>query len=402
MQDWLFWAIAVALTGVVLTLLIQALRGPASGPDEHPDLKVYRDQLAEVDRDLARGTLGPDEAARLRVEVSRRLLDADKASQALKPGPTLGKGYVPAGLIALALGGSLFLYAHLGAPGYPDLPLKTRLALAEDTYNTRPSQDEAEAMSPQPPAAAPSPEFADLMEKLRKTVQERPTDPQGFELLARNEAALGNYRAALDAHAALMPLLGDTATGDQQLIAAQIMIAATGGYVSPEAEAVIVSVLQKDPGHVMARYLSGLMFYQVGRPDRAFALWEPLTRDAPNDAPFRQALIADLQKAASDAGIKYTAPDEKGPDANALSAAADMTEEERSAMIEGMVQGLQDRLMSEGGSADEWIKLINALGVLGDAPRGRTATAAGEAALAADPAGLAALRAAAKAAGFAP
>ena len=40
------------------------------------DLKVYRDQLNEVDRDLARGTLAADEADRLRTEVSRRLLEA--------------------------------------------------------------------------------------------------------------------------------------------------------------------------------------------------------------------------------------------------------------------------------------------------------------------------------------
>ena len=81
MDLWLFWAIAAVLAGMVAVILVQALRQAADAGDEHPDLKVYRDQLAEVDRDLDRGTLAPEEAQRLRVEVSRRLLDADKVVQ---------------------------------------------------------------------------------------------------------------------------------------------------------------------------------------------------------------------------------------------------------------------------------------------------------------------------------
>ncbi|MEY4306316.1 MAG: hypothetical protein RIT52_2491, partial [Pseudomonadota bacterium] len=54
MDQWLFWAIATALVAAVTLILVQALRHAAAGRGEHPDLKVYRDQLAEVDRDLAR------------------------------------------------------------------------------------------------------------------------------------------------------------------------------------------------------------------------------------------------------------------------------------------------------------------------------------------------------------
>jgi cytochrome c-type biogenesis protein CcmH len=55
-----------------------------------------------------------------------------------------------------------------------------------------------------------------------------------------------------------------------------------------------------------------------------------------------------------------------GPDAEQVAAASQMAPEDRQAMIRGMVEGLRDRLYDEGGSVDEWARLIRALGVLGD------------------------------------
>ena len=110
MDLWLFWTIAGALVVAVAVILAQALRRGTEAAEDHPDLRVYRDQLAEVDRDLARGTLAEDEAQRLRVEVSRRLLDADRALQKTAPrsagrGTLIGAGVV----VALLLGGALWL-----------------------------------------------------------------------------------------------------------------------------------------------------------------------------------------------------------------------------------------------------------------------------------------------------
>ena len=48
-----------------------------------------------------------------------------------------------------------------------------------------------------------------------------------------------------------------------------------------------------------------------------------------------------------------------------MEAAAEMSVEDRMAMIEEMVAGLNDRLASEGGPAEDWARLIGAYGVLG-------------------------------------
>lgn len=396
MGDFGFWAVAGGTAVAVLALLLRALTKPPESDDaDHPDLAIYRAQLAEVDRDLARGVLAPEEAARLRVEVSRRLLDADKAARAARGGRSLPVMPVVAALVVVMAGG-VALYLRLGAPGYPDLPINDRLAATEERYRTRPSQAEAEAQAPKPTEAPKADaEFMALMDKLRAAVKARPDDVQGLTLLARNEAALANYTAAAAAQGHLLSVLGAKAGPDDHLAAAEYLIAAAGGYISPEAEAELVRVLTLDPKNPLARYYSGLMFAQVGRADRTFELWEPLLREGPEDAPWKAPIRAGLQEAADRAGIRYSLPDAKGPSASDMQAAGEMSAEDRQAMIEGMVGQLEGRLLSDGGPEAEWLKLFNALKVLNQPERVKTALVAAETAFAADPAALDRLRAAA-------
>ena len=402
MDLWLFWAIAAVLTAMVALVMVQALRRGGDSDGEHPDLKVYRDQLAEVDRDLARGTLSEEEGQRLRVEVSRRLLEADR-SLASQAAPTARGSLIWAGVLVIAvLGGALWVYDRMGAPGYADLPLASRLAAADQALQSRPSQAETLAILPAASPIDPGAEFSALMDKLRAAVTERPDDAMGLELLARNESSLGNYQAAYEAQTKLLTLLANSADPNQHLFAAQILIAQAQGYVSPEAEAHLIDVLRRAPDNGMARYLTGLMFAQNGRPDRAFELWQPLVLEGPADAPWVEAARADIETAAALAGIPFQMPDLPGPSAEDMAAAGDMTAEDQQAMIEGMVGQLEARLLAEGGSVEEWLRLINAFQVLNQPDRGTAALRAAEAALAADPAGLQSVRDAATAAGFGP
>ena len=75
-----FWIIAVTGAALVTFMLMRALwRGvpTTTGGQVDQGLKVYRDQLAEVERDVTRGVLSASDAARVRTEVSRRILAAD-------------------------------------------------------------------------------------------------------------------------------------------------------------------------------------------------------------------------------------------------------------------------------------------------------------------------------------
>ncbi|MBT8474526.1 MAG: c-type cytochrome biogenesis protein CcmI, partial [Alphaproteobacteria bacterium] len=78
-----FWIVSIGISALVAMLLALAVmrRGDVEGSAAF-DVQVYRDQLREVERDLARGVVTEDEAEQVRIEVSRRLLEADRAAQA--------------------------------------------------------------------------------------------------------------------------------------------------------------------------------------------------------------------------------------------------------------------------------------------------------------------------------
>ncbi len=366
MGDWGFWAVAAMMALAVAVPMLSALRGAgAPAPSAAQDVRVYRDQLGEVDRDLARGTIASDEAQRLRAEIGRRLIEADRAVMADAPNTGRGSMVVPASVIATLIAVSAVAYWRIGAPGYPDLPLQSRLAQADALMQSRPSQAEAVASTPaQAKPTGIAPDFLDLMTKLRTAVADRPDDLRGLELLSRNEAALGNFAAAEAAQRKLLALKAAAATSADRAALAEILIVAAGGYVSPEAEAELIAALKLDPTNPTARYFSGLMFSQAGRFDRTFALWQPLLDEGPADAPWVAAIRAQIEEVAYRAGVNFTLPSEAGPSAADMAAAGDMSADDRQEMIAGMVSQLSDRLALDGGSVEEWNQLIRALVVL--------------------------------------
>ena len=405
MVDWTFWGVAACLALLVTATLILAARrnrGGLRGVAEF-DLSVYRDQLAEIARDMERGVLAPEEAQRLRTEISRRLLEADRGTQnqPVAGGAVLRLG--PIAAIAVMIAGSVALYDRLGAPGYPDLPLKERFAMSDELRASRPSQ--AEAVAATPPALPRSdvdPAFLDLMGKLRAALKERPDDIAGLTLLARNEAALGNFAAATAAQSALIAVKGTAATAEDQASLAELMILEAGGYVSPESEEVLLRALARDATNGTARYYSGVMFAQIGRFDRTFVLWRALLEEGPADAPWIAPIREQLPEVAMRAGVNYTMPEEqRGPSAEDVAAAAEMTAEDRQAMISGMVAQLGERLATEGGPAEDWARLITSLGVLGRTDEAREIYAEAQKRFAGQSVELAGLREAATTAGVA-
>lgn len=372
-----FWIMIAALAaGVAAVLCLALLRARAQDVSASDyDLQVYRDQLKEVDRDLARGIIAEAEAERVRTEVSRRLLAADAAKRAFVPGKgssTRGSTFAAIGLALLSVGGAIGLYTQIGAPGYADLPLEARIAASEQARAERLSQAEAEERTPpRPPAEDVAPEYLALMERLRETVAARPDDLRGLQLLVRNEASLGNITAAYAAQQEVIRVKGPEATAIDHALLADLMIASAGGYVSTEAEAALRTALQFDPQNPTSRYYLGLYLIQVDRPDAAFRMWEQLLRDSPPDAPWVPPIRAEIEELAWRAGVEYRLPENRnvvtvGPSDEDIEAAREMTAEDRNEMIRGMVTRLAARIDNEGGAPEEWARLITAYGVLGE------------------------------------
>ena len=409
----MFWLLAIALTlTVALAILWPFWRAhsAAAEPAAAYDLRVYRDQLAEVERDLARGIIADADAERLRVEIGRKVLDADRQLQQDSATPKARNRHaIVAGLaLILLIGAGWGLYARIGTPDEPDMSLKSRIAAAEARYAARPSQAEAEARNAESnpvPRPEPDPEFAQLMTQLRDAVARNPDDPQGLALLARNEARLGNALAAKEAQTHLIEVRGDSASAEDHAFLAGVMTEAAGGLITAEAEAEIGRALALDPGNVQARYMVGLLQAQNGRPDRAFPVWAALLEDTPPDSPWNLAIrdvIEDLAWLAGQPNYRPPGVDAMpAPDAGAMAAAADMSPEERQDFIRSMVGQLEARLANEGGGPEEWARLISSLGVLGETDHAREIYTEAQGRFTDQPDALAAIEAAARQAGVA-
>lgn len=421
MDFWGFWITAGVLAALSTAILAVATlrRRDQAEPAAAYDLRVYRDQLKEVDKDLARGVLAEAEAERARTEIARRILAADAQMQTPETGPQswTGRTALILSFAVAVIGGSVWLYARIGQPGYGDQPQAERIAFATELRESRPSQADAEAEMPPSPAPELSDEYTGLVQQLRQTVAERPDDLQGQMLLARNEALLGNYKAAYEAQEQVLRLRAAAATGTEHLYMADMMILAAGGYVSPEAETVLKRALTLDPRNGAAQYYWGLIHAQTGRPDLAFRVWQRLLRVSAPEAPWIPPIRAQIEDIAAQAGeARFTLPPAvparpsapapaiagPGPSAEDVEAAQDMTPEERQQMVAGMVEGLAERLATEGGSAEEWARLIQALSVMGDTDRARAILGEARQVFASDDRSMAVVDAAAKSAGLTP
>jgi len=363
------WAVSALMALVVVFTILRAFFAvPKTAKAAELDVQVYKDQLQSLDSDLERGIISGEEADAARLEISRRLLAADKRAQVEDVAGGTGASKPLLVVIALVLlGGSFGLYAMLGNPKLPDQPLVARLEAAKIARDNRPNQAQAETQIETAAVASDIPaDYLELIETLRETMKQHPNDVEGWKLLALHEARVGDLRAAWRAKDKVIMLLGDAATGDDYAELAEFMIVATNGYVSTDAEAALAKALKRDAKSSRARYYSGLALAQNGRPDVAYRMWVGLLEEGPDDAPWIQLIRGQIGAVARAAGINTANQDAPGPSSEQIDAAGQMTAEERQDMIRGMVAGLAERLVAEGGTPAEWARLIRAYGTLGE------------------------------------
>ena len=366
-DDLPFWLGAGLLTALVVVALLRPLlrpAAPAAGRTPY-DLAVYRDQLAEIARDTARGVLDPAESEAARLEIERRILAAAETPAPAAAGPGAAPGWLAAaiaiGLPALALAG----YLGLGAPGLPGAP-------AAD----------------QPVAAAP-PEADDmqaLVEQLAQRMAANPGDAKGWLLLGRSYGSLGRYQDSATAYAAAIAHgAGDGVEGAQVHAAyGEALTAAADGQITAAARAAFDAAVASDPAEPRARFYLALAKAQEGRLDAALADWVALEAEAPADAPWRAAVTDQIERAAAALGLdpatlpgraSAAATGMPSPDEGDLAAAAEMTPEERDAFVRSMVERLAARLASAPDDLEGWLRLARAYGVLGDAEKAQDAWA---------------------------
>ncbi|WP_338831637.1 c-type cytochrome biogenesis protein CcmI [Bradyrhizobium sp. 27S5] len=308
------------------------------------EVVVYRDQLAEIDRDMAAGIIGAAEADAARIEISRRLLAA--ADQSGREIPvqgslTLRRAAAIVALVGLPVIASGF-YLALGSPRLGDFPLAERSRVADAN---------------QP--------LANLVAQVEAHLEKNPTDGRGWTVLAPVLSRLGRYDDAVRAYRNAITYAGDSA--DRRADLGEAMIGTAGGVVTAEAKAEFERAVALNGDDAKANYFLGLAAEQDGRKADAAALWQKMLAKAPQDAPWRPLVQAALVRVG---GVSAPAlPD------GAMAAAKDMSEADRGTMIQGMVDRLATRLKTNGDDVEGWLRLVRAYLVMGERDKAMSALA---------------------------
>jgi cytochrome c-type biogenesis protein CcmH len=357
-----FWLIAGLLILVVLLALLRPLvRGaPISADPSEPVAEIYRQQLANIDAEVAQGRVSAEQAADARAGIVRRMLAAaDQKSRDLavtdgNPGEAsrrIGAALAIAALMPLA---ALAIYAAVGAPSAID---QARTVAA------------AERTAPRDKA-----EFSAAADQLKARLQREPGHREGWVLLGRALTSLGRFSEAKEAYLQAIALTPQEPALHAEL--GEFLVVAAGGAVTPEAEAEFARS-GNDP---RARFYGAEAALQRGDTATAKAGLKALLADAPADAPWRNAVAERLSEISpadsqASAGPSSPAPNTPaaGPTAKDVAAAQAMSPEERQAMIRGMVDRLAARLEQSPNDKEGWARLAHAYDVLGEKEKAQAA-----------------------------
>ncbi|CAK0777155.1 hypothetical protein CCP2SC5_770011 [Azospirillaceae bacterium] len=267
-----FWIVAATMTaGVAVLMLTPLLRSYGAPPSRVGyDRMVYRDQLAEIDRDLTRGVLDAAQAEAARVEIARRLLatgvDCSESAKVL-PTSLEASRRLAFGLGLFAPVATLAIYLPMGRPDLPDAPLSARVEVSG-----------ASKIDELPP------DVVLAVEGLAKHLEKAPDDVMGWLLLGKSYQKMNRIDDAVRA----LRKARDLAPEDSEIVGfyAESLVVADQGMISEEARQVFESMLKRDSNDFRARYYLASARVQAGDAQGALKGWREMLAVAPKDAPW--------------------------------------------------------------------------------------------------------------------
>jgi cytochrome c-type biogenesis protein CcmH len=253
-----FWICALALAAMVLAYVLRPLlrkRAAASISSDAANVAIYKDQLRELDADLAAATLTQPDYERAKAELEQRMLEDVSGTEQKIP---YGKGKAAAIVIGLAVPlAALAIYLAAGTP---------------------------RALSPQP-AMPDDAQIEAMVNRLAAKLRENPDDVEGWKLLGRSYTVLGRFDHAVAAYARA----AERAPRDPELLAdfADALAMVHGQRLAGEPERLVQRALEIDPNNLKALALAGTAAYERRDYAKAAELWSrmlPLVSPGSEDA----------------------------------------------------------------------------------------------------------------------
>lgn len=318
----LFSVYAALLTAAALAILVTPLlRGRtgagASVSRAASNLTVFRDQLAELDADLAAGTIGSEQWEAARADLQRGLLE-DAGAAAVTPAAPVTRSKAAAIAVAVAVPLiSVSVYLGLGSPQ----GLDQSMASAAQGAPHELTQEQIESM----------------VARLAQRLESNPDDGEGWVMLARTYHALGRFGEAAGAYAKAEARFALNA----QLLAdyADTLAMAQGQSLQGKPEALLRRALQADGNNLKALALAGTAEFEKQDFAKAAEYWKRILPLLPADSEMENSVRAGIKEAEDKQG---GAPRSSTPIAQAgqggKSSAATATAAAKDARLSGTIK----------------------------------------------------------------
>ncbi|MGE5539652.1 MAG: c-type cytochrome biogenesis protein CcmI [Gemmatimonas sp.] len=280
----ILWLVLALMTLAALTAVIAPLfttRAEAEAPRASLDVALFRDQLAELERERADGEIGEAEAAAARREIERRLLAAGRSlkdADAPKPAPTrhAARLRLAAVLAGVLVPGTLLLYLTIGTPQAPAFLATIAEMRAEDDARRA--------------------ELAHLAGLVEERLAEDPKDGQGWALLASAKLRLGRMDDARTALANAQKFLPPKDAAEATARFAQTLAEVSEGQALSPIRQYASEAVDIDADNARGHMLLALVAMQTGDRDEARAQWNEIIARSPPDSPFVAQAKAMLAK----------------------------------------------------------------------------------------------------------
>ena len=333
----LFWLICAGLVAIGLAFVLPTLLQRASTADEsnneEANIEVYRDQLSELEADLANGIVSPEQYRQDRDEIERRLLDdvATTRNEVAKPAASgslrrfgtsliligvlsfllplfgmqfrviilLDNAQPTIGMLLLALGAFVLVIRSNRSTAYA-LALALPI-MAVSIYLTVGDPHAIEPTAAVTQAAGMSPQGIEAnVAALAKRLEQNPGDAEGWAMLGRSYINLERYSEASNAYAKATALKTDDA---DLLIEYAFALAMTNGrQLRGQPAELIKQALQIAPENPKALELAGSAAFQAKNYNEAIAYWQKLLAKTAPNSELAQTVSQNIKEAKSLAG----------------------------------------------------------------------------------------------------
>ena len=263
-----------------------ALNDPAKA-----NAAVYRDQMAELDREFVMGNLSYEELKAARDELSERLLaDVEGLGEVTKPVAASTvvwrKPWLSIALLVFVVPvSSLLMYSVLGEPAALD-----PLALKQGV-------DSSAEVTPE--------KLTEMATALTRRLQDEPNSMEGWVMLGRVQRARGHFEEAAEAFAKALSLSRDDNLSIER---AEVLAQKNGGSFAGEPWSIIQRVLTADPHHLNALFLAGSASYAEMNFTTALRYWERAREVVPADSPDAPELDRAIAEARQKLGLPAIPP----------------------------------------------------------------------------------------------